>query len=45
MNYQLLIEKAKIENFTDIEIYKAKSSSMTLSIFNGEVDKTEIKIH
>lgn len=43
MNYQLLISKALNAGFTDFEVYSAKSSLMTLSVFNGEVDKTEIK--
>src|SRR5690606_2781407 len=43
MDYKLLISKALEAGFSDFEVYSSKSTSTTLSIFNGEVDKTEIK--
>lgn len=42
MRHQELINKALAAGFTDFEIYQSKSVSTTLSIFKGEVDKTEI---
>src|SRR5690554_3304701 len=43
MDSKVLIEKAIKNGFSDFEVYSSKSTSTTLSIFNGEVDKTEIK--
>lgn len=43
MDFKLLINKALESGFSDFEVYSSKSTSTTLSIFNGEVDKTEIK--
>ncbi len=43
MDSKVLIEKALASGFSDFEVYSSKSTSTTLSIFNGEVDKTEIK--
>lgn len=43
MDSKLLINKAINEGFSDFEVYSSKSTSTTLSIFNGNVDKTEIK--
>lgn len=43
MNYKLLIDKALNEGFSDFEIYASKNTSTTLSLFNGQLDKTEIK--
>lgn len=43
MDYKLLISKALEAGFSDFEIYANISTATTLSIFNGEVDRTEIK--
>ena len=37
MDSKVLIEKALTSGFSDFEVYSSKSTSTTLSIFNGEV--------
>lgn len=39
MNFDLLIEKAKQANITEIEIYYQHSKGLNISLFNGQVDK------
>lgn len=42
MNYTELLNKAKEFGFSDLEIYEDHSSSLTIGIYNGIVDKNKI---
>ena len=43
MDYKKLIESAKNSGITDIEVYVSSSSSTTISIFNGELEKNQVQ--
>ena len=42
MNVKELINKAKLAGISDIEVYQSITDSTSISIFNGEVDKSTI---
>ena len=42
MNYQELINRAKAAGFSDLEIYEDSSSTLSIAIFNGVVDKNQL---
>ncbi len=41
MNYELLIQQAKQEGFSDIEVTISENKSLTIALFNSKVDKNE----
>ncbi|HPN61287.1 MAG TPA: DNA gyrase modulator, partial [Bacilli bacterium] len=42
MNYQSLIKKSQTMGFSDFEIYVDHSKAISLSVFNGHIDKNTI---
>ena len=42
MDFQKLINLAKQEQIEDIEVYCSESKTLTINLFNGEVEKTNI---
>ncbi len=42
MNYNELINKSKEYGFSDLEIYEDRNSELTISIYNGNVEKNNI---
>lgn len=42
MDFQKFIEKAKLANIEDIEFYCSESKTLSIALFNGEVEKSSV---